>query len=67
MCAMAIVHSRFGRLVFGKRMPATGGICADGELGHGLFWRKELNWTLLAWQWESTLEGGEMQPPSLNA
>jgi len=51
MCSMAIVHSRFGKLVFQHRSPRTGGICADGELGHGLFWRKELNWTLLAWQW----------------
>jgi tRNA-specific adenosine deaminase 3 len=51
MCSMAIVHSRFGRVIFEKRMPATGGLCADGGLGHGLFWRKELNWTLLAWQW----------------
>ncbi|PBP23960.1 ribonuclease [Diplocarpon rosae] len=52
MCSMAIVHSRFGRVVFRRRMHHTGGLCADGELGHGLFWRKELNWTLLAWQWE---------------
>lgn len=55
MCSMAIVHSRFGRVIFEHRMP-TGGLCADGELGHGLFWRKELNWQLLAWQWfRSTL------------
>ncbi|CAD6449768.1 25e8c1de-95ce-45c6-b0b7-b8f748ff1de6 [Sclerotinia trifoliorum] len=53
MCSMAIVHSRFGRVVFGHRMPKTGGLCADSELGHGLFWRKELNWSLLAWQWIS--------------
>lgn len=64
MCAMAIVHSRFGRVVFARRMPRTGGLCADGELGHGLFWRKELNWTLLAWQWigegdDSTTRNGE--------
>jgi len=51
MCSMAIVHSRFSRIVFQTRLPATGGICADGELGHGLFWRKELNWSMLAWQW----------------
>jgi tRNA-specific adenosine deaminase 3 len=51
MCSMAILHSRFGKLVFQHRMPQTGGMCADGALGHGLFWRKELNWTLLAWQW----------------
>jgi len=51
MCSMAIVHSRFGRVIFEHRMNRTGGLCADGELGHGLFWRKELNWQLLAWQW----------------
>ena len=51
MCAMAIVHSRFGKVVFKHRMPRTGGLCADGDLGHGLFWRKELNWQLLGWEW----------------
>jgi tRNA-specific adenosine deaminase 3 len=51
MCSMAIVHSRFGKVAFQHRMPRTGAMCADGDLGHGLFWRKELNWTLLAWQW----------------
>ncbi|KAH8803123.1 cytidine deaminase-like protein [Xylogone sp. PMI_703] len=51
MCSMAIVHSRFGRVIFERRMPNTGGLSADNKLGHGLFWRKELNWTLLAWQW----------------
>lgn len=53
MCSMAIVHSRFGKVVFGQRMPKTGGLCADGDLGHGLFWRKELNWTLHAWHFVS--------------
>ncbi|KAM0129386.1 hypothetical protein ACHAP3_007891 [Botrytis cinerea] len=59
MCSMAIVHSRFGRVIFGQRMPKTGGLCADSELGHGLFWRKELNWSLLAWQWMSGEEDTE--------
>jgi len=56
MCSMAIIHSRFGRIVFGRKMDKTGGICADGDLGHGLFWRKELNWTMHGWHWEE--EGG---------
>ncbi|TAQ85170.1 hypothetical protein B7494_g6501 [Chlorociboria aeruginascens] len=56
MCSMAIVHSRFGKVVFQQRMSKTGGLCANGKLGHGLFWRKELNWTLLAWQYSQ--EGG---------
>ncbi|POS86483.1 hypothetical protein EPUL_001560 [Erysiphe pulchra] len=51
MCSMAMVHSRFTRVVFEKRMYNTGGLTADGLLGYGLFWRKELNWTMLAWQW----------------
>ncbi|TQS35729.1 hypothetical protein Golomagni_03843 [Golovinomyces magnicellulatus] len=50
MCSMAMVHSRFRRVVFETRMPYTGGLTADGMLGYGLFWRKELNWTMLAWQ-----------------
>ncbi|KAL8841791.1 MAG: hypothetical protein Q9170_000824 [Blastenia crenularia] len=69
MCSMAILHSRFGRVVFGQRMGKTGGMCAgmdvkgavcsdecgrgevESALGYGLFWRQELNWRLLAWQW----------------
>lgn len=62
MCSMAILHSRFARVIFGKRLPRTGGITAgvaseelptevQPRLGYGLFWRPELNWKLLAWQW----------------
>ncbi|KAI4199654.1 MAG: hypothetical protein LQ350_004445 [Teloschistes chrysophthalmus] len=61
MCSMAILHSRFGRVVFGKQMPATGGLSTElkegvtaskAGLGYGLFWRSELNWRLLAWRWQ---------------
>ena len=64
MCSMAILHSRFARVVFGQRMLRTGGLTAasrnksgshvnsDGYgLGYGLFWRQELNWRHLVWQW----------------
>ena len=58
MCSMAIVHSRFSKVIFGQRMPMTGGLFAekgssiDDGLGYGLFWLPELNWRLLAWQWK---------------
>jgi tRNA-specific adenosine deaminase 3 len=64
MCSMAIVHSRFGRVIFQHRMEKTGGFCADNRLGHGLFWRKELNWSLLAWQWLSTGDRNEASEAS---
>ena len=54
MCSMALLHSRFGRVFFGHRMLKTGGLTADKEeagLGYGLFWRPELNWKFLTWQW----------------
>lgn len=54
MCSMAILHSRFGKVVFGMRMPNTGALTAErgevGGLGYGLFWRKELNWSLMGWE-----------------
>ncbi|KAK3900230.1 cytidine deaminase-like protein [Staphylotrichum tortipilum] len=67
MCSMAILHSRMGKVAFRHRMPLTGGLCAedrgqghpslkeaDGGRGLGLFWRRELNWSLVAWEWESS-------------
>ncbi|KAL2016353.1 hypothetical protein VTK56DRAFT_3839 [Thermocarpiscus australiensis] len=67
MCSMAILHSRMGKVVFRHRMPLTGGLSAedrgrghpalggaDGGRGLGLFWRRELNWSLIAWEWESS-------------
>lgn len=58
MCSMAILHSRFRRVVFARRMLLTGGLSAgvdEGEamhgLGYGMFSRSSLNWKFLAWQW----------------
>jgi tRNA-specific adenosine deaminase 3 len=65
MCSMALLHSRFGRVVFGRQMPRTGGLCGEASgLGHGLFWRKGLNWNLLAWQLELNDTGllAELEP-----
>ncbi|PMD56372.1 cytidine deaminase-like protein [Hyaloscypha bicolor E] len=67
MCSMAILHSRFGKVIFQYRMPKTGGMCADGDLGHGLFWRKELNWTLLAWQWIRSSNGQSFELADFHA
>lgn len=85
MCAMAILHSRMGKVIFANRMPLTGGLSAEDRVfgpnqrakggpasngqaegavkaveqsgagihGLGLFWRRELNWSLLAWEWEA--------------
>ena len=64
MCSMAINHSRFGRVVFGQRMPRTGGLTADviadnasstaeaaSRSCYGLWWCSQLNWKFLTWQW----------------
>lgn len=63
MCSMAILHSRFSRVIFGQRLPRTGAMVVEPSntaanpwgnsesLNYGLFWRPELNWKLLAWQW----------------
>ncbi|KAF8864368.1 cytidine deaminase-like protein [Acephala macrosclerotiorum] len=67
MCSMAIIHSRFGRVIFERRMRKTGGMCADGELGHGLAWRKELNWTVLAWQWQRDVDEKKSSSGDLHA
>ncbi|KAF1982165.1 cytidine deaminase-like protein [Aulographum hederae CBS 113979] len=52
MCCMAVLHSRFSRCLFGRKMPRTGAWMAESGLGYGLFWRPELNWKLLCWQWD---------------
>lgn len=53
MCSMAILHSRFSRVVFARPMPRTGALSAEADsLGYGLFWRESLNWKMLCWRWE---------------
>ena len=62
MCSMALLHSRFGKVIIGHQMPKTGGLTAEkGEagLGYGLFWRPQLNWKFMTWKWEA--EDGEDQ------
>jgi tRNA-specific adenosine deaminase 3 len=52
-CSMAMIHSRFRACIFMKSMPGTGALCAethDGCLGYGLFWRKQLNWRVMTFQ-----------------
>jgi tRNA-specific adenosine deaminase 3 len=51
MCSMALLHSRFRRVIFGKSMPRTGGLHSTND-GYGIWWRDELNWKILCWQWE---------------
>jgi tRNA-specific adenosine deaminase 3 len=70
MCSMAMLHSRFARIVFEKPMPKSGALSSEiltpdlacpaskdnktsSTLGYGLFWRPELNWRCLCWQWEA--------------
>jgi hypothetical protein len=118
MCSMALLHSRFGRVIFGREMDKTGGLKAEKQvnksspkgqrvqdlfiseedkenptiaalrrakptkrpppinvalangsavnsplqsptingkperIGYGLFWRPQLNWKFLCWQWD---------------
>ncbi|CAI4217255.1 unnamed protein product [Parascedosporium putredinis] len=76
-CGMGILHSRMGKVIFAHRQSLTGGFCSEtrghdmpdipeGSAGHGLglFWRRELNWSLLAWEWEPTQELA-LLPPSI--
>ncbi|VUC35139.1 unnamed protein product [Clonostachys rosea] len=72
-CSMALLHSRMGKVVYAKHMPRTGGLSSDdrpegGGRGLGLFWRRELNWSLQAWEWESdNLPGLPLLIPTTHA
>lgn len=73
-CSMGILHSRMGKVVFAHRQPLTGGFCSedrhrgapdgvgDTAEGLGLFWRRELNWSLLAWEWEPGADARPLPP-----
>lgn len=70
MCCMAINHSRFGRVIFGKCLPQTGGLHVEQSSsdapnikygGYGLWWRRELNWKFLTWHWADE-EDSEVDP-----
>ena len=54
MCAMALVHSRVSRVIFARRTRDSA-LRAHGS-GYGLFWREELNWKFMCWQW---IEAGD--------
>ena len=58
-CSMAMVHSRFRACVFQTTMPETGALTAEkeGGLAYGLFWRKELNWRVMTFQYEGAVNG----------
>jgi tRNA-specific adenosine deaminase 3 len=54
MCTMAIMHSRFARVVYECALPKTGALNAEADsLGYGMFWRDQLNWKMLCWQWQA--------------
>jgi tRNA-specific adenosine deaminase 3 len=64
-CAMAMIHSRFRACIFEKRMPGSGALTArdrKDSLGYGLFWRRELNWRVMTFQYsEGTERGGRIK------
>jgi len=69
MCSMALLHSRVAIVVFEHKMVKTGALCADVDqgLGHGLFWRPDLNWKYLAWQWKEAESTKNEVPDNIHA
>ena len=72
MCSMAMLHSRFGRIIFESPSAGKGALSSENlsnsrgveqnsaaeSLGYGLFWRLELNWRCFCWQYK----GGALDP-----
>lgn len=69
MCAMALLHSRVGIVVFQHRMIHTGALVAkiDEGLGMGLFWRPDMNWKYLTWQWVAVEKMPNEIPENISA
>lgn len=55
MCSMAIVHSRVLAVILEKDSKA-GAMRADREGAYGMFWREELNWRFVTFQWKPEAE-----------
>lgn len=56
-CAMAMVHSRFRACILINKMQTSGALSArthQSLLGYGLFWRRELNWRVLTFQYKQS-------------
>ncbi|ODV96337.1 hypothetical protein PACTADRAFT_49697 [Pachysolen tannophilus NRRL Y-2460] len=54
MCAMALVHSRIGKLTYIKSAPVTGAIEKTSGLCIGIEKFNNLNWKFDSWKWCST-------------
>jgi tRNA-specific adenosine deaminase 3 len=64
-CAMAMLHSRFRTCVFARPMHASGALSADYDsLRYGLFWRRELNWRVTAFEYLHDIDGIEAETES---
>ncbi|KAK9459167.1 cytidine deaminase-like protein [Lipomyces oligophaga] len=50
MCSMAMVHSRFGRLIYLKEMQKSGAIDKSSGQGYSVHSNRLLNWRFEAWK-----------------
>lgn len=64
-CAMAMLHSRFRACIFARPMHASGALTPDSDgLGYGLFWRRELNWRVITFEYMHEVDGVETETES---